>query len=349
MITSRSLLIAFFAFIVAASTSAQTDTPVVIPGVQIGPVTLSSSAASLASELGEASVVTRDVPIGEGEMLAATVLFPNSAKEMTIFWQNQTKLARPRSVKISRPDSIWIHPAGVRMGSTMEEVEQANGGVFLVYGLEWDYGGQIAGWQGGNLAGDKRYSTFTGAFHYANPDKAGETTISHVLGDLEFPSNHPEFRSIGMELGEMTFHFPSIMDSEALGPFHLGMKASDVDALMAIEGDVSEEIEEGATGLWVQDIYYHDLSLRLKLASENEGGLKFVEAISAGPKFPFRTTSGIGVGSTDAAVKLAYADVLSEYDNDSPDTIVAGSIYGGVIVSIVNEKVTEIFIGAASE
>jgi hypothetical protein len=64
--------------------------------------------------------------------------------------------------------------------------------------------------------------------------------------------------------------------------------------------------------------------------------------------FDYKTSKGISIGSNYQEVEKAYKDyVNAEFSNK--ESIVAGSIYGGVIFSFKNGKVTSIFIGASAE
>ena len=45
----------------------------------------------------------------------------------------------------------------------------------------------------------------------------------------------------------------------------------------------------------------------------------------------------------------AYAAEINREESDLPETVVVGSIYGGVVFTMKNGKVVSIFIGAAAE
>jgi hypothetical protein len=62
----------------------------------------------------------------------------------------------------------------------------------------------------------------------------------------------------------------------------------------------------------------------------------------------FRTSKGISIGSSYQEVEQAYKDYMNpEFSNR--ESIVAGSIYGGVVFSFEKGKVKSVFVGAASE
>ena len=61
------------------------------------------------------------------------------------------------------------------------------------------------------------------------------------------------------------------------------------------------------------------------------------------------TARGIKIGSTEAAVKKAYAKERDKEQTKAGESFTAGSIYDGVIFTFKDGKVSQIFIGAAAE
>jgi hypothetical protein len=61
-----------------------------------------------------------------------------------------------------------------------------------------------------------------------------------------------------------------------------------------------------------------------------------------------KTSRRIGIGSNMEEVKSAYKVAIDPSSSDS-ETIVAGSVYGGIIFKMENNKVKSIFIGASAE
>jgi len=104
----------------------------------------------------------------------------------------------------------------------------------------------------------------------------------------------------------------------------------------------------GATGMYVQTWKYPSKGISLDMESEKENGSKVVLSITIAAPCRMVTSELIGIGSDkDLIFKEYTSDVNAEHsDNES---IVVGSIYGGVIFSIKNNKVNGIFIGAAAE
>jgi hypothetical protein len=142
----------------AVSIGALTSTAVaqaIVP--QEGAVTCSSpiapkeSADSLKQRFGKDAVV-QQLPGAEGETHKGLVLFPRS-KDRRIevsFSGEAMKSATGLVVRDGAKTSAW-NIAGVSIGSSLTDVQKANGRAFLVAGFDWDYGGYVVDWKGGAL------------------------------------------------------------------------------------------------------------------------------------------------------------------------------------------------------
>jgi hypothetical protein len=85
---------------------------------------------------------------GEGETFVTAVFAQRPAEKIRIEWSD------PSSKIVSDVDvfgSKWIGPGGIHVGSTIAEVQRANGKAFKFSGLGWDYGGQVRDWESGAL------------------------------------------------------------------------------------------------------------------------------------------------------------------------------------------------------
>ncbi|MBO0934054.1 hypothetical protein [Fibrella aquatilis] len=208
------------------------DNFVIIPGQQAGPVRANSTEASLKSLYGAKLVVRDTVYMGEGEFEIGTTVFKNTADQIQILWKDKQAFARPEIVFI-RPaydDNNQLRPgtAGkeiqwtirssdsptdstpdfIKIGTTLRDVEKANGKPFKLYGFGWDYGGTTAGWEGGKLqAADKKsYLSlifgFDAAFYEAE-NKLYDT----VMGDSEFLSNNPAMQQLNPTVQTLSVSF----------------------------------------------------------------------------------------------------------------------------------------------
>jgi expansin (peptidoglycan-binding protein) len=137
--------------------------------------------------------------------------------------------------------------------------------------------------------------------------------------------------------------------AEKFGKLSLGQKA---DALIKLLGEPESKEKDTlweATGEWVQTWNYPAKGLALAMASNKKGGSKTLSSITANSKCELATAREIKLGSTEAAVRKAYAKTEDKESSQPGETFIAGSIYGGVMFTFKHGKVSEIFIGAAAE
>lgn len=136
---------------------------------------------------------------------------------------------------------------------------------------------------------------------------------------------------------------------ETLGKLKLGQKAAAVIKELGEPASKGENQLWGATGEWNQEWKYPAKGLTLQMAGETAKGPKTLSAITASEKCELATSKQIKIGSTEAEVRKAYAKLENKEEGKPGETLVAGSIYGGVIFTFKKGKVVQIFIGAAAE
>ncbi len=139
------------------------------------------------------------------------------------------------------------------------------------------------------------------------------------------------------------------VSSEPFGKLALGQSAESLSKVLGEpEGKGKDTLWE-AIGEWVQDWKYSKQGLTVAMASEKKGGTKTVFSLTATAGCSLATARGIKIGSPEAAVWKAYAKEEDKEESRRGDAFVAGSIYGGVMFSFKDGKVSQIFIGAAAE
>ena len=103
-----------------------------------------------------------------------------------------------------------------------------------------------------------------------------------------------------------------------------------------------------AIGTYVQQWNYSEKGIILDMESESKNALKTVKSISITSPCTYLTSQKIGIGSDMEIVREKYADKIdTDFSDDS--IIVVGTVYGGTIFEIENNKVVKIFIGAIAE
>jgi hypothetical protein len=117
-----------------------------------GPFARNAMHASLVKAFGKSNVVLRDVGIGEGETVKASVIFPrDKARHIEVLWISEKARRNPSEIRVG-DGSAWRTTHGVAAKMSLAEVEALNGKPFRLYGFGFDYGGTVLDWEGGRLA-----------------------------------------------------------------------------------------------------------------------------------------------------------------------------------------------------
>lgn len=175
--------------------------------------------ADLVAAFGQENVEYKTVPGAEGMETNATVIYPNDpARQLTVYWWDEDKRARPASVSVQAdyaadPDGndpwktevLWRTAEGLGIGSTVAEAQAANGKPFKISGFGWDYGGYAVGWEGGALDAANR----DGCNLLMRFSPQGEETPDGALGDVELMSDAPEVAASNARVVEFSVSYPS--------------------------------------------------------------------------------------------------------------------------------------------
>lgn len=140
------------------------------------------------------------------------------------------------------------------------------------------------------------------------------------------------------------------LSSERVGGLRLGQPASEVEGIIACKPQKGKEQFMGATGEYVQTWKYPDCGLELDMSSERKGGRKTVASITLTSSGKLATGKGIHIGSTEAEVLSLYGKYKDKDGvTQKGKKFVAGSVFGGMIFTFKEGKVSGIFLGAAAE
>ena len=141
----------------------------------------------------------------------------------------------------------------------------------------------------------------------------------------------------------------AMLKAESLGKLRLGLPEKDVVKLLGSPATRGKLVFQEADGNYVQDWHYPDKGIDLWMsAGEKKSGVKKIAAITASAPCTFATKKGIKIGDTESAARKAYTEHVDREMSD-PGTLVVGSVYGGIIFSFTDGKVSRIFFGAAAE
>ncbi len=139
------------AVLLASSAIAQNAPPSEGPITCAAPVAASDTAKSLMQRYGKDAVM-QDLPGAEGETYKGLLLFPKSRDQRIAisFTEDKAKRVAGLTLREAGKASKWS-VSGITIGSSVVDVQKANGKPFLVSGFEWDYGGFVTDFKGGVL------------------------------------------------------------------------------------------------------------------------------------------------------------------------------------------------------
>ncbi|MCB9551920.1 MAG: hypothetical protein H6705_08560 [Myxococcales bacterium] len=132
-----------------------------------------------------------------------------------------------------------------------------------------------------------------------------------------------------------------------LGPLRAGLSREALIAAFGEPATRSAPEEEGASGEWLTIWTWPAAGVSVTLSAPTEDGVPTARDFTVEAPFAGKTDRGIGIGAEIAAVRAAYADTLDP--RASPESLIAGSVYGGVFFTVRAGRVTGIFVGAGAE
>jgi hypothetical protein len=172
------------------------------------------SKSSLAAAYGPSNVSLEKVIGAEGESLTIdTVLFAKRPTEkIRIEWSDKAKKIVSAVAVFG---SKWIGPGGVHVGSTIAELEKANGKPFTFSGLGWDYGGRVKDWRGGALGPVKPKQGGPGNLppdcqmdvELASAPSTPEAATAAVNGEQDFKSDAPKVAAAHIVVAKITLSY----------------------------------------------------------------------------------------------------------------------------------------------
>ncbi|MFG1363912.1 hypothetical protein [Xanthobacter versatilis] len=115
-----------------------------------GPFASNTSAVNIAADFGQANVVTGNIISPDGSTSPGLVVLPNDpALSLEIAWKDAIDMVGPRRVAFTESSAWSVN--GIAIGSTLADLEKANGKPFRVQGFGGNGGGVVADWRGGRL------------------------------------------------------------------------------------------------------------------------------------------------------------------------------------------------------
>ena len=163
----------------------------IIPNESVGLITSSTTKSTL-NKLYDKGNIRETIKGTE-------VIFDNTADNITIEW-NDGNLT-PKIIRIENLNSNWKTKEGVGIGSTIKEVEKANGKPFTIYGYEIDayLAGTVKNWNSGNLQGLNLQFKIT--------KEIPVEVYMEMMGDRGILSNNPLLEKAGLQVENITVGF----------------------------------------------------------------------------------------------------------------------------------------------
>lgn len=177
------------------------DDRLIDPLKRIGVITPEISESDLIRFFGKDHVKRESIHLGEGEFAEGTVVFPGKESELFILWAQAFR--NPVSVTIT--GSGWQTGRNIGVGSSLEQVESANGGPFEITGFAWDYPGRSLDWHG-SLPRQMQVEL-------SPADSVSVETLIPVMGDGLFMTDHPVIRSLNLKVKRLFIRWDDVNDS----------------------------------------------------------------------------------------------------------------------------------------
>ena len=129
----------------------------------------------------------------EGMEMDGHWLFKGSDNEVMIFSVSPDSL----SLEIRNPGGLWYDAEYlIRVGTSLEHLNDTNGKPFIFSGFGWDYGGNPYDWKGGALT-DTGFRLAYGGYGYAQDE------ILEFLGDQPVKSDDPGLENLDVRVSEI--------------------------------------------------------------------------------------------------------------------------------------------------
>lgn len=138
------------------------------------------------------------------------------------------------------------------------------------------------------------------------------------------------------------------IDIESFGDIKIGQPHTETIKALGKPDKKSKAEEWGADGLMHEDWTYSSKGIVINFAGDKGSANKTIFSINANAPCLFKTRAGMGIDNSYMEVQEAYKRDINA-GTTNKEQITVGSIYGGIIFTFKNEKVTAVFLGAAAE
>lgn len=163
-----------------------------------GPFAPNATAINIAADFGQANVVTGNVISPDGSQAPGIVLLPNDpALSLEVAWKDPVNMVAPRRVAFTETSAWSVN--GISIGSTVADLEKANGRPFRIQGFGGNGGGVVADWRGGRLANIGGGCEL--GVQLALPATAADSAQARISGPKLYASGDPGIRAARPAVG----------------------------------------------------------------------------------------------------------------------------------------------------
>jgi hypothetical protein len=211
--TSLQLPQAIAAPLKPSTSLSQNQSFLIIPGKSVGPITVNTSRVQLNQLFGSANVSDESLDGPEGEKYPATVIFKNDpARKLILTWKDEKTKRHPQMIQIQTTNyevlssSRWALPNGIKIGTTLKELQTLNQKPFTLSGFDWDYGGRILSWEKGTLQALSNQRVFLQLIN-THSKKLTAHENEAVSGDQTIFSTVPAMQKLNPQVAEIDISF----------------------------------------------------------------------------------------------------------------------------------------------
>ena len=141
----------------------------------------------------------------------------------------------------------------------------------------------------------------------------------------------------------------SHMGSTAFGVIDRGVAVQTILDTFGEPTKKDARFNEEASGDAVETWYWTEKGITIDfLAPDMTADVTTVRSFTLAAPYEVKGAKGVGIGSTKQEVLDVYSGVI-EPRSEGEDMIIVGSIYGGIFFTLVDDKVSTIFVGAGAE
>ncbi|MBN8917465.1 MAG: hypothetical protein J0I31_17830 [Rhizobiales bacterium] len=163
-----------------------------------GPFAPNTTAINIAADFGQANVITGNIMSPDGSTAPGIILLPNDpALSLEIAWKDPANMVAPRRVAFTESTAWTVN--GIGIGTSLSDLERANGKPFRIQGFGGNSGGVVADWRGGRL-GNLGGGCVLGV-QMALSAGASDGTQARISGPKVYTSNDPAIRAANPSVG----------------------------------------------------------------------------------------------------------------------------------------------------